>query len=609
MEPSIDRAHQAGEGRQVHRRGLRPVLDDEAQGLGARAARHVRRRRCRPTSWPRSRRRRRTSCAGKFTVKVDDSQPKSTASERRAHGRRRLPVLRLARHHQALRRAGRQRRHLARARRRRGAGAARRERRRQVDADVDPVRPLRRRRRAASRSSARPLPPGNPKAALAAGIGMVHQHFTLADNLSVLDNVMLGTEPLWQPFSRRARSARAGCCDVAQRFGLPVRARRARRQPVGRRAAAGRDPEGAVPRRAHPDPRRADRRADAAGERGAVRTRWRRWWRRACRSSSSATSSARCCACRTASRCCAAASWWPRRRAADTTQAQLAQWMVGHAVAAPVRRPAAQRRRRGLRARARAAPPAARATGCDDVSLHAARGEIVGRRRRLGQRPGGAGRAAVRHARARAPARCELDGRAPCRAAPARLVAARRRAHPGRPPRGRRGRRPAGVGERGLRAPAQPAPSRAGSWCGAARARRHARTRRRAPSTCAAAGSIAPARSLSGGNMQKLILGRALLRAGRADGRDAAADRRPPADLGPRHRRRRLRAAAADRRARRRRGGAADLRRPRRGADARRPHRRHARAAGSATPRAGGDWTREASAWRWPARHADAHAA
>ncbi|WP_232324351.1 ATP-binding cassette domain-containing protein, partial [Variovorax sp. WDL1] len=31
----------------------------------------------------------------------------------------------------------------------------------------------------------RPLAPGLPKAALAAGIGMVHQHFILADNLSV----------------------------------------------------------------------------------------------------------------------------------------------------------------------------------------------------------------------------------------------------------------------------------------------------------------------------------------------------------------------------------------------------------------------------------------
>ena len=66
-----------------------------------------------------------------------------------------------------------------------------------------------------------PLPPGNPAAALAAGIGMVHQHFTLADNLSVLDNVLLGTEPLWQPFSRRA-AARAALQATAERFGLQV---------------------------------------------------------------------------------------------------------------------------------------------------------------------------------------------------------------------------------------------------------------------------------------------------------------------------------------------------------------------------------------------------
>jgi general nucleoside transport system ATP-binding protein len=67
----------------------------------------------------------------------------------------------------------------------------------------------------------KPLPPGNPKAALAAGIGMVHQHFTLADNLSVLDNVMIGSEPLWQLFSRR-EAARTKLVDVAQRFGLAV---------------------------------------------------------------------------------------------------------------------------------------------------------------------------------------------------------------------------------------------------------------------------------------------------------------------------------------------------------------------------------------------------
>jgi simple sugar transport system ATP-binding protein len=67
----------------------------------------------------------------------------------------------------------------------------------------------------------KPLRPGDPAAALAAGIGMVHQHFTLADNLSVEDNVLLGTEPLWSPRSRR-RAARAKLVASAQRFGLRV---------------------------------------------------------------------------------------------------------------------------------------------------------------------------------------------------------------------------------------------------------------------------------------------------------------------------------------------------------------------------------------------------
>ena len=66
-----------------------------------------------------------------------------------------------------------------------------------------------------------PLVPGDPAAALAAGIGMVHQHSTLADNLSVLDNVMLGTEPLWRPLSSR-RAGRARLVDTAKRFGLGV---------------------------------------------------------------------------------------------------------------------------------------------------------------------------------------------------------------------------------------------------------------------------------------------------------------------------------------------------------------------------------------------------
>ena len=65
------------------------------------------------------------------------------------------------------------------------------------------------------------LPPGRPRAALRAGIGMVHQHFTLADALTGLDNVMLGTEPLWRP-RRRTGPARRRLDDLMRRSGLAV---------------------------------------------------------------------------------------------------------------------------------------------------------------------------------------------------------------------------------------------------------------------------------------------------------------------------------------------------------------------------------------------------
>ena len=65
------------------------------------------------------------------------------------------------------------------------------------------------------------LAPGNPAAALAAGIGMVHQHFTLADNLDVLDNILVGTQPGWQVRLHR-REARARILELADRFGLAL---------------------------------------------------------------------------------------------------------------------------------------------------------------------------------------------------------------------------------------------------------------------------------------------------------------------------------------------------------------------------------------------------
>lgn len=43
----------------------------------------------------------------------------------------------------------------------------------------------------------KPLTLGHPQAALDAGIGMVHQHFTLAENLSAIDNILLGSENLF----------------------------------------------------------------------------------------------------------------------------------------------------------------------------------------------------------------------------------------------------------------------------------------------------------------------------------------------------------------------------------------------------------------------------
>ncbi|MES2550538.1 MAG: ABC transporter ATP-binding protein [Pseudomonadota bacterium] len=63
------------------------------------------------------------------------------------------------------------------------------------------------------------LPPGNPRAALSAGVGMVHQHFTLAGNLTVLDNIRLGTEGLW---SRSVSGVRAKVEQLSRDFGLAV---------------------------------------------------------------------------------------------------------------------------------------------------------------------------------------------------------------------------------------------------------------------------------------------------------------------------------------------------------------------------------------------------
>ncbi len=61
----------------------------------------------------------------------------------------------------------------------------------------------------------------SPRAAAAAGIGMVHQHFSLVPSLTVAENVVLGREPTRGPLIDRA-AARAEVTRLAARFRLAV---------------------------------------------------------------------------------------------------------------------------------------------------------------------------------------------------------------------------------------------------------------------------------------------------------------------------------------------------------------------------------------------------
>ncbi|MEP5759392.1 MAG: ABC transporter ATP-binding protein [Litoreibacter sp.] len=65
------------------------------------------------------------------------------------------------------------------------------------------------------------LPPGNSRAALDAGVGMVHQHFALAGNMSVLENISLGTEPLFNVHTS-ATKTRQRINELSERFHLKI---------------------------------------------------------------------------------------------------------------------------------------------------------------------------------------------------------------------------------------------------------------------------------------------------------------------------------------------------------------------------------------------------
>jgi simple sugar transport system ATP-binding protein len=75
----------------------------------------------------------------------------------------------------------------------------------------------------------------SPKDAINVGIGMVHQHFMLADNLTVLENVILGAEPrdgLEIDFEQASRRIR----ELGERYGLKLNPRqKVERLSVGER--------------------------------------------------------------------------------------------------------------------------------------------------------------------------------------------------------------------------------------------------------------------------------------------------------------------------------------------------------------------------------------
>jgi simple sugar transport system ATP-binding protein len=349
-----------------------------------------------------------------------------------------------------------------------------------------------------------PLPPGQPKASLAAGIGMVHQHFTLADNLSVLDNVVLGTEPLWQPFSHR-REARARLADVARRFGLPVDPEArvvtlsvGERQRVeilkalyrGARILILDEPTAVL------TPQESEALFDTLGQMVAQGL------------SIVFISHKLGEVLRVSNRVAVLRSGKLVAEApvAGTTEAQLAQWMVGQSVAAPVRRPTANARD-VVCAIENVSTPAGVRDRLDAVSLQLRAGEIV-----AVAGVSGNGQVALAEllsgVRRAVSGTVRLDGK-PLPADPARLV----ERGVARVPEDRHAVGVIGDLPVWENAVSERLRTRAFSrWSVVRRAaaRRHA-ARVIEAFDVRGGGPLAPARALSGGNMQKLILGRALL--------------------------------------------------------------------------------------------------
>ena len=87
-----------------------------------------------------------------------------------------------------------------------------------------------------------------PSDAIARGISMVHQHFMLVPVLTVAENILLGDETMANPIFLDRKEASRRIVELGRRFGFEIDPDAKVGTPVGRLAAAGRDPQGALPR-------------------------------------------------------------------------------------------------------------------------------------------------------------------------------------------------------------------------------------------------------------------------------------------------------------------------------------------------------------------------
>jgi nucleoside ABC transporter ATP-binding protein len=63
----------------------------------------------------------------------------------------------------------------------------------------------------------------SPRDAIAAGVGMIHQHFMLVDPMTVAENVTLGVEPTkWGGLAVDRAAARESVRELSERYGFDV---------------------------------------------------------------------------------------------------------------------------------------------------------------------------------------------------------------------------------------------------------------------------------------------------------------------------------------------------------------------------------------------------